>query len=236
MHDEHSYRRAVYERYGSVSGLSEPLASKYESLKSNLSPWLAPLRNHGRLLDVGCGQGELLRLCREQGVQAEGIDGAPEVVASCRERGLDVTQVDDLNRFFRESEKNWDAITLIDVIEHFTKSEAFEILQLARRRLSTTGKVIVQTPNMQSPFAALNLYHDLTHEWGYTEASLTQLLRSAGYAKVEIRPARYPPTGSYRLRGLVRGLLYLLIRAALLVDQPNRGRILTPNLIAAAEI
>jgi len=231
-----NYRRAVYESYATVSGLAQPLQSKYQALERNVAPLLASQRNRGTLLDIGSGQGELLKLCQTMGIEAEGVDLAREVVDSCIKRGLKVTLIEDLNRFLADVDRKWDVVCMIDVIEHFSKSEAFELLQLVRQVLKPGGRVILQTPNMQNPFASLNLYHDLTHEWAYTEASIEQLLRACGYRNVQTRPAEYPGRGAYLLRSLLRDLLYLFVRLMLVVDQPNRRRVLTPNLIAIAEV
>jgi 2-polyprenyl-3-methyl-5-hydroxy-6-metoxy-1,4-benzoquinol methylase len=231
-----NYRRAVYESYASVSGLSQPLESKYQALEHNLAPLLASQRNRGTLLDIGSGQGELLSLCRALGIDAEGVDLAREEVESCIQRGLNVTLIEDLARYLAEVDRRWDVVSMIDVIEHFSKSEAFDLLLLVRGVLKPGGRVILQTPNMQSPFASLNLYHDLTHEWAYTEASIEQLLRACGFRQIQTRPAVYPARGTYLLRSVLRGVLYMFVRLLLVVDQPNRGRVLTPNMIAVAEV
>jgi hypothetical protein len=94
---------------------------------------------------------------------------------------------------------------MIDVLEHFTRPEALELAETIRTRaLAPQGRLIIQVPNMQSPFATLNLYHDITHQWAYTEASLRQLLRSAGFRKVQCCPQNYPMTGTYIPRQLLR--------------------------------
>jgi 2-polyprenyl-3-methyl-5-hydroxy-6-metoxy-1,4-benzoquinol methylase len=231
-----NYRRAIYEKYASHSGLSQPLKSKYQSLARNVGPLLAAQRNRGTLLDIGSGQGELLTLCGTLGIDAEGVDLAREEVDSCVQRGLKVTLIEDLGRYLAEVDRRWDVVSMIDVIEHFTKSEAFELLQLVRGVLKPGGRVILQTPNMQNPFAPLNLFHDLTHEWAYTEASIEQLLLACGFQKIQTRPAEYPARGTYYLRTFLRGLMYLFVRLLLAVDQPNRRRVLTPNMIAVAEV
>lgn len=236
MYGHMNYRRAVYESYASVSGLSQPLKSKYQALERNVGPLLAPQRNRGTLLDIGSGQGELLTLCRTMGIDAEGVDLAREEVESCIQRGLKVALIDDLGRYLAEVDRKWDVVSMIDVIEHFSKSEAFVLLRLVRGVLKPGGRVILQTPNMQNPFASLNLYHDLTHEWAYTEASIEQLLRASGFRQVQTRPAEYPARGTYLVRSLLRDVVYLFVRLLLAIDQPNRRRVLTPNMIAVGEV
>lgn len=189
------------------------------------------------MLDVGSGQGELLALCRDLGLEAEGVDVSRELVEACRSRNLKVTLVADLPACLKGYANHISIVTLIDVLEHFTKAEALEVLQVIRSDVPQPGgKVIVQVPNMQNPFAALNFFCDVTHEWAYTEASITQLLRNAGFPRVEVLPADYPRIGMYVVRHWLRKLYYAFLRAILLIDQPNRSRVLTPNLIAIGSL
>jgi 2-polyprenyl-3-methyl-5-hydroxy-6-metoxy-1,4-benzoquinol methylase len=228
------YRQRVYDSYASVSGLNTPLKSKRDSLRRNLGPWLRSAR--GPLLDVGSGQGELLEVCQELQIAAEGLDVSAELAASCTTRGLQVSTITDLPSSLADGGNRYGIVTMIDVLEHFTRPEALELAETIRTRtLSPQGRLIIQVPNMQSPFATLNLYHDITHQWAYTEASLRQLLRSAGFRKVQCCPQNYPMTGAYVPRQLLRLGFYAAVRLLLLVDQPSRGRILTPNLIAIAD-
>ncbi|HLY79009.1 MAG TPA: methionine biosynthesis protein MetW [Caulobacteraceae bacterium] len=61
------------------------------------------VRPGSRVLDVGCGEGELLELlAREKGVEGRGLEISPEGVSACMSRGLAVVQGDaddDLDYF-----------------------------------------------------------------------------------------------------------------------------------------
>jgi 2-polyprenyl-3-methyl-5-hydroxy-6-metoxy-1,4-benzoquinol methylase len=230
-----AYRQSIYGTYSSVSGLNRPLDSKYRAHRFNLGRLLKGTPAGERVLDVGSGQGEALMAYGDLGFDAEGIDISAELVDSCTSRGLKVTLIANLLDHLESLSNEYGVVSLIDVLEHFSKTEAVELLGTIKRRvLRRGGKLIIQVPNMQSPWAAYNMYCDFTHEVGYTERSIVQLLNAMGFSSVSVGPQDYPPQGLHRVRNLLRQTFYVGLRAVLLVDQPNRGRILTPNLIAAA--
>ena len=61
------------------------------------------VRPSARVLDVGCGEGELLELlARDKGVEGQGLEISPEGVSACLAKGLSVVQGDgdrDLDHF-----------------------------------------------------------------------------------------------------------------------------------------
>lgn len=233
--EKRAYRAPVYARYASVANLSRPLSAKRRSLEWNISKHLLAKECRRPVLDIGAGQGEFLEVCRDLGLEAEGVDISHQLVSACAARGLKVRLIDDLQSFLPAEEASRELISMIDVLEHFTKDEAFGILTLVYRCLLPKGRLILQFPNMQSPFAALNFYHDITHEWSYTEFSIAQLLKTVGFERVSVYPCDYPFVGLSAARHALRSLLYAVWRAVLIVDQPNRGRILTPNLVVVAD-
>ncbi len=73
-----------------------------------------------RLLEVGCGNGNLMNEARRRGVEAIGITISPEQVALCRRRGLDVRLLNycDLDELW---EHRFDAVVANGPIEHFVQ-------------------------------------------------------------------------------------------------------------------
>ena len=73
------------------------------SVREDFREILRLVRPGSRVLDVGCGEGELLELLsREKGVEGRGLEISPEGVSACMARGLAVVQGDaddDLDYF-----------------------------------------------------------------------------------------------------------------------------------------
>jgi len=89
-----------------------------------------------RVLDVGCGDGELLRLLRDQrGVEGRGIDVSRENVAACVAQGLSAIQGDadlDLDTYPDEA---FDAVILSQTIQATRRPRAVieQLLRIGRR-------------------------------------------------------------------------------------------------------
>lgn len=230
------FRQAVLDRYVRDGGLGTFSQLKLATHAHNLLPLVNNVPRDVPVLEIGPGLGELLVCLRQAGFRRiEACDGSPEIVEACAQRGLAVDLItSSIPDYLRAHDQYYGAIFMIDVLEHLTRSEGFETLQAVIRSLRPGGHLIIQVPNMQSPFAASNLYWDITHELGFTEPSLRQYCAAAGFDQVEIMPYDYPPQGLYRIRRLLRSAFYLAYRAALVVDQWNRGTVFTPNLIARA--
>lgn len=101
----------------------------------------------GRLLDVGCGNGEYLDRMRQLGWEVVGVE--PDGSAACiaRERlGLEVFAGSLEGAKFPD--ECFDAITMNHVIEH--AGDPIGLLRECRRILKPGGKLMVITPNIQS--------------------------------------------------------------------------------------
>ena len=105
-----------------------------------------PRLPHGRLLDIGFGDGIFLDHARAIGWEVTGIDPDPQVVENARQRGLNVYQ-GGLEVLAEESE-SFDVITMSHVIEHVHKPMA--VFEACYRLLKAGGQLWVETPNIDS--------------------------------------------------------------------------------------
>ena len=95
--------------------------------------------------------------------------------------------------------------------------------------------LIIQTPNLESPYGSRYRYGDFTHEIGLTRTSLAQALRVIGFQDSSFYPTGPVPKG---LKSAVRFILWKLIDGAcrlyMLVEMGSAQGIFTQNLIAVA--
>ena len=134
-----------------------------------------------RVLDVGCGDGQLLELLDGKGCRAEGIDVLPEAVAFCRSRGLQARVGDFLK--LRHAGR-YDAVVFSEVLAFVAEPEAF--LVRARSLLAPNGIVIVTAGNAGSMWARLlrqrpPVVRPPVYYRTFTEVGLRRLAKRAGY-------------------------------------------------------
>jgi SAM-dependent methyltransferase len=139
---------------------------------------VAPRR--GRLLEVGSGHGLLLDEARRAGWQARGLEPARAAREHALSLGLDVR--DELVEALDPAEGGYDAVVMIDVLEHLEDPVA--TLRAAAGLLGDGGALCVVTPDPASVTARLAG----GRWWGYLPAhtyllprrTLRQVLRDQG--------------------------------------------------------
>ncbi|MCU0296548.1 MAG: methyltransferase domain-containing protein, partial [Candidatus Nanopelagicales bacterium] len=98
------------------------------------------------LLDIGCGNGQLLARARAIGWKAVGVDPDPQAAEVARSRGLDV-RVGGVEVLGSE-QGQFDRITMSHVIEHV--HDPLTLLRACHRLLREGGQVWIETPNLDS--------------------------------------------------------------------------------------
>lgn len=147
----------------------------------------------GRLLDIGCGYGHLLKLAAERGWQAVGVNpNAKEAQYARTQMGVAVPA-----RIVEEAgfpDASFDVVSLVEVLEHL--ADPVPVLRQANRVLRPDGLLYLQTPDLGCVEARL-----LKHRWVmlyvnshwffYSDRPLRRLLQRTGFRVVE-RPLWAP--------------------------------------------
>jgi len=142
-----------------------------------------PRARDAAIVDLGCGDGSLLRTARDLGyTSAWGIDCSPQQVARAHRAGLTNVVLGDLREALAGvTDESQDCVVALDVLEHFGRDDIGQICDAVHRVLRSGGQFIAHVPNCESPFGARIRYGDLTHETGFTRASIEQLFAVVGF-------------------------------------------------------
>ena len=154
--------------------------------------WLAECRpGRGRLLDVGCGSGELLEALRDNGWRVSGVEPSGRSAEIARtQRGLDVQTAafDDATL----EEASYDVVVFAAVLEHL--HDPLAALARARRLLAPGGVVAVLfLPRFDAPQARLFgprwVGLDLPrHLYQFETRTFAAVTRAAGLRVITTKP------------------------------------------------
>ena len=113
--------------------------------------WLARIAPPGRLLDVGAAYGFGLKAARTLGMEAMGVEIAPEAADAARRlAGVPVVAGDFLSV---ELPGRFAIVTMFDVLEHMRDPRA--CVARAHALLAPGGVLVVETGDLASPWARL---------------------------------------------------------------------------------
>ena len=142
----------------------------------------------GRILDVGCGRGNLLERFQKNGWQAVGTQISRSAANAARTlRGVEVI-VGELPELDLPP-SSFQAITFFHVLEHLARPA--EYLQKAHELLADDGLLLVEVPNFASPAFRLLGQRSFcldypNHLVFFTPSSLRDLLDRSGFAVEEV--------------------------------------------------
>jgi len=168
----------------------------------------------GSLLDVGCGEGDLLESAERRGWRIMGIEVSAAAAEAARQRGLDVFT--GTLRQAQLAPDTFDAVSLLDVVEHFENPVA-ELAE-AHRILRPGGILVVETPNWNSVYrrvlgrwwAALQ---PRVHVVYFEERTLSAMLRRSGFEPVaSVHEVGAVLSAEGRARGLSITTLHHVLR------------------------
>jgi len=115
-----------------------------ETLWADVADLLAAHAPGKRVLDVGCGTGDLLSVLRERGFEGEGIELSGDAVRIARDRGLTARSL-TAEALAQTEAGRFDAVTMLNVLEHVPAPA--QLLDACRTLLGPGGALLVRVPN-----------------------------------------------------------------------------------------
>jgi len=226
----------VYQKFLS-SGFAELNAGAEKHMialyRHNYKKFL-PENKQARILEIGCGMGNLLLFLGQEGyANFLGVDIAPEAIRYCLDKGISkVKYIKDLLEFLATAPQ-FDLIVLNDVIEHLPKDEVINIFSKIGEKLTVGGQVIVKTGNMSSMVGLRIRYNDFTHTTGFTEYSLKQTLFFAGFKQAIVAPFVFPRNSLKRfVRFLAQKITHAIWKLVFFVEYTQVPRIVDELIFA----
>ena len=147
-----------------------------------------------RVLDLGCGRGELLEVMKGIGVQAAGVDLNRLQVGEARSLGLNATVGNLFRALNTRATGSLDMITAVHVVEHLPHARILELLGEAMRVLRPGGAIALETPDPGQLQVGAETFHiDPTHVQPLPRELLVMLAEHAGFTEVVARRFRPDP-------------------------------------------
>jgi 2-polyprenyl-3-methyl-5-hydroxy-6-metoxy-1,4-benzoquinol methylase len=154
-----------------------------------------------QILDAGCGSGILPALVARDhpSIRVTGIDENADAIEFCKQQWKDLpnacfeeARIDRINQL---QDASLDGIAFLEVIEHITEQQAFDVLADFYRLLKKGGILVMSTPNRKSLWPLLEIIMDSfrlapkmgsdQHEQLYSGSELIAIAEQSGFLTVK---------------------------------------------------
>jgi len=189
------------ESYDGSYGAAESSADRQPVFASVLAHLLEWRRPPGRLLDIGCGDGAFLMLCREAGWTCAGVEVSQGAAERARAKGLSVLSPAELSQ---TTAGRFDVVTLVNVLE--TVTDPVAIIRAMTHQIKPQGIIAIRVSNglfhqrVRVPVRWCGAQYDQAfHLFSYSPNALRRLMETSGFEVVSLRnsaPSRGPVTSA----------------------------------------
>ena len=115
---------------------------KSKGLHLNYSIITDMVESEATVLDLGCGDGTLMKMLKDKGVFVSGIDISEDNIVKCLEKGLPVIQGDIDEGLHEYPEKSYDYVILNQTLQSTEKPD-----YVIKEMLRVGKKIVVSFPN-----------------------------------------------------------------------------------------
>lgn len=184
------------------------------------------LGRKGRVLELGCGRGILLKVAREMGWETYGVEMTVQFAELAREHGvIEVASAEEAKLL----DDNYDLVLMPAILEHLY--DPISVLRRVGNALVADGILFLDIPNEASfSFAIGNLYsHPASinlsptfspyHVIGFSSQSVATALKLSGFDVVDLATVKYSnalPGGSLKRNierfamGIIQSIGYII--------------------------
>lgn len=213
-----------------------------ELLKKNLSPinhnlkklFISKIDKKAKIIDLGCGYGSFLYFLQSHHYKnVTGVDISTEEIILCKKLFKSYKfYKKDIFDYIETTKDKFDVIYLSHVIEHIEKKQLFHFLKSIKKILNHNGFFIIVVPNSSAYFNSLAIrYGDMTHETGFTDKSLSQILMLSGFKNIEIK--NFFGVGNFWLN-ILRKIARFVFEIFIQILGYDKQAIYTPSILVIA--
>jgi len=141
-----------------------------------------------QLLDIGCGTGHFINLCKSKGWHVDGVEPNETARNIARSNHTHVVeQLSDLEN------KSYDVITMWHVLEHIP--DINDYLNTIHRLLNKNGRFIVAVPNISSYDASYYkdkwaAYDVPRHLYHFSQQTMAAMMKKHGFKVIATKPMK----------------------------------------------
>jgi 2-polyprenyl-3-methyl-5-hydroxy-6-metoxy-1,4-benzoquinol methylase len=184
----------------------EPIHSRINEDKKILNR-IQKIKQKGKVLEIGCGNGFFLKLFKDCGYDCTGIEPSPKAFNYAKEYNT----LNVINGFLEENtfeKESFDIVLLMDVIEHLYSPN--DIIKLCNKILKEGGILVILTGNVNSLNSRLwgskwYYLYSWEHISFFNKTSISKLLNIQNFKILQYNSISH--TG---------GLIYNIIRFSIL--------------------
>lgn len=175
--------------------------SKMKSATGNLylDSLASLVSENARLLEIGCGHGEVLAEARRRGFRIAGVEVSSQAVSAANRYLVAPVVAAGTVETLALPRGHFGAVLAADVIEHVRDPEAW--LLRIYDLLTPGGVLLLITPSLDSWTRRLMRRHwmeyKVEHLYYFSAASITRLLKHCGFADIRVSPSRKVLTVDY---------------------------------------
>lgn len=160
----------------------------------------------GKVLDFGCGNGDILRYLFEQNINdVYALDNSPSSITYVKNKYgqylRDAIHVESYPSKYPSD--SFDTILLIETIEHLKDNMLEDVIYEIKRLLKDKGRLVVTTPHDEDldsfqyycPFCTAE-FHGMQHMRSFSKNSITDLFLKHGFNVIECGATNFNFTNS----------------------------------------
>ncbi len=195
---EEYYRENYDGSYGAAES-SDDRQPVFASVLAHVLEWHKP---PGRLLDIGCGDGAFMMLCREAGWTCSGVEVSQGAAARARAKGYEVLSPEELGQ---SAADRFDVVTLVNVMEQIADPAA--MINAMTGRMTSQGILAIRVSNGLFHHAVRTLVRwcgaqsdQAFHLFSYSPAVLRTFVERSGFDVLSLRnsaPSLGPVTSAH---------------------------------------